>query len=321
MMSRVKNIRILLGLMLAFASFSVADVVVAADGSGNFKTVQAAVDAAPGDARYVIRIKPGVYKEHITIPTEKRFVSLIGEDAKTTTLTFDLYAAVPGDDGKPIGTFRTASTVIQADDFVAENITFENSAGNKGTVAGQAVALAVFGDRAAFRNCRLIGWQDTLLVNAGRQYFENTTIEGAVDFIFGASTVWFENCRIVCKGRGYITAASTPQDQPYGYVFSRCKISGEAGVTTYLGRPWRDFAAVVFLNTEMSDVVRAEGWHNWDKPEREKTSRYAEYKSKGAGANPSGRVSWSRQLSDQEAAKITLQSVLGGWDPRSEGAH
>jgi pectinesterase len=305
-------------LVLVAASHVFADVTVAADGSGQFKTVQAAVEAAPGDARYVIRIKPGVYKEHITIPKEKRFISLTGEDAKTTTLTFDLYAAMPGEDGKPIGTFRTASTEVRAEDFVAENITFENSAGNKGSTAGQALALAVFGDRAVFRNCRLLGWQDTLLVNAGRQYFENTTIEGAVDFIFGASTVWFENCRIVCRGKGYITAASTPQDVPYGYVFSHCKISGEPGVATYLGRPWRDFAAVAFLNTEMTGVVRAEGWHNWNNPDREKTSRYVEYKSSGEGANPGGRVRWSRQLSDAEAAKITIQTVLDGWDPRAK---
>jgi pectinesterase len=302
------------------ASLAWADVTVAADASAQFRTVQAAIDAAPGNARFTIRIKPGTYKEHITIAKEKRFVNLIGEDAATTILTYDRYAALPGNDGKPIGTFQTPSTVIQADDFIAENLTFDNSSGNKGTVNGQAVALAVFGDRAIFRNCRLIGWQDTLLVNAGRQYFESTTIEGAVDFIFGAATVWFENCRIVVKGRGYITAASTPQDAKFGYVFSHCKIAAEPGVTTYLGRPWRDFAAVMFLSTEMPAAIRTEGWHNWNQPDREKTSRYAEYRSSGEGANPEARAAWSRQLSDEEAAGITLKTVMGDWDPRSGSA-
>ena len=170
----------------------------------------------------------------------------------------------PAPDGKPIGTFRTPSTTIDADDFTAENITFENSAGP----VGQALAIRVDGDRAVFRNCRFLGWQDTILLNRGRQYFENCYIAGHVDFIFGAATAWFEKCHIHCLGDGYITAASTPVDQPFGFVFSNCKITGDKPETrTYLGRPWRIYASTIFLNTEMSDVVRPEGWNDWKKPE------------------------------------------------------
>jgi pectinesterase len=293
-----------------------AAVIVAADGSGQFKTVQEAINAAPSDShtRFGIHIKPGIYKEHIVVPHGKPYLNLVGEDAKTTILTNDWYAAMNGPDGKPLGTFRTSSTSVEADDFRAENITFENSAGPK----GQAVALAVLGDRAAFRNCRFLGWQDTLLAQTGRQYFENSYIEGVVDFIFGGSVAFFDRCQIHVKGNGYITAASTPKDQPYGYVFSRCRITGEAAVKTDLGRPWRDYAAVTFLDTEMSDVVRPAGWNNWQKPEREKTSRYAEYGSGGPGANAPARVGWARQLSGGEARAITMETVLrgiDGWNP------
>ncbi len=306
-------------LMLLAAALANGDAVVAADGSGQYKTVQDAVNAAPSNSRirFVVRIKPGVYREHIVVPHSKPYLIFVGENPKTTILTNDWYASMQGTDGKPLGTFRTSSTSIEADDFTAENLTFENSAGPK----GQAVALTVVGDRAVFRNCRFLGWQDTLLAQTGRQYFENSYIEGAVDFIFGGSTAFFENCRIHIKGTGYITAASTPKDQPYGYVFSHCHISGESPeVMTDLGRPWRDYAAVTFLDTEIPETVRPGGWNNWSKPEREKTSRYAEYHSAGTGANADARVPWARQLSDDEAKRITVESVLSGldgWNPKT----
>ena len=221
-----------------------------------------------------------------------------------------------GKDGKPIGTFRTPSTLIDADDFTAENLTFENSAGP----VGQALAIRVDGDRAAFRRCRFLGWQDTIFLNRGRQYFEDCYIAGHVDFIFGAATAFFERCHIHCLRNGYITAASTYDYHPYGFVFSHCKITGEPEVKTYLGRPWRDFSNAIFLNTEMSDVVRPEGWQNWNLPAREKTARYAEFNSNGPGANAKSRVPWSRQLTRDQAKAITVKKVLGGrdgWNPLS----
>ena len=320
-MMRANAILALLFILACGASRAAAaptELTVAADGSAPFKTVQEAVMAIPAGSLLspvIIRIKPGIYKELIYVQREKRFFHLVGEDAARTILTFDLYAGIEGRDGKPIGTFRTPSTVIDADDFTAENITFENSAGPK----GQALAMRVDGDRAVFRNCRFLGWQDTLFINRGRHYFEDCYITGHVDFIFGGATAFFERCHLHCRGSGYITAASTPDNQAFGFVFSNCKITGESpDVKTYLGRPWRDFSSVIFLATEMADVVRPAGWHNWDKPEREKTSRYAEFNNSGAGARAPARVKWSRQLTRAEAQAVTVKRVLAGndgWNP------
>jgi pectinesterase len=299
-----------------------ADATVAPNGDGQFKSVQDAINAAPQTTSrlkpWVIHVKPGVYKELIYVQREKRFVRLVGDDPEKTILTYNLNANMLGQDGKIIGTFRTASTFIDADDFTAENLTFENSAGP----VGQALAIRVEGDRVTFRNCRFLGWQDTILANRGRQYFEGCYIAGHVDFIFGGATAFFERCHIHCLRNGYITAASTPAEQSFGFVFSHCKITGEGpDVKTYLGRPWRAFASVVFLNTEMSEVVRPVGWHNWDKPDREKTSRYAEFRSTGPGVQKESRVSWSRQLSATEARSFTVNKVLrgaDGWNPKAE---
>jgi pectinesterase len=170
-----------------------------------------------------------------------------------------------------------------------------------------------------FHNCRFLGWQDTILLNRGRQYFENCYIAGHVDFIFGAATAWFEKCHIQCLGNGYITAASTPVDQPFGFVFSNCKITGDQPeARTYLGRPWRIYASTIFLNTEMSEVVRPEGWNDWKKPGTHQTARYAEFNSAGPGGSPKQRVDWAKQLTKAEAAAITPGKVLGGadgWNP------
>jgi pectinesterase len=296
------------------------NLFVAADGSAQFKTVQDAVMAVPmgTETNHVrIHIKPGTYKEQLYIQREKRFFHFIGERAETTILTFDLNANMKGPADKPIGTFRTPSTQIDADDFTAENITFENSAGP----VGQALAIRVDGDRIAFRNCRFLGWQDTILLNRGRQYFENCYVEGHVDFIFGGATAYFEKCQIQCLGNGYITAASTPSNQTYGFIFSNCKITGRPDVKTYLGRPWRIYANTVFMNTEMSEVVRPEGWNNWKKKEAESTTRYAEFNNTGPGADPKTRAAWAKQLSKREAKKLTPKEVLAGtdgWNPLSE---
>jgi pectinesterase len=289
-------------------------LVVSSDGTTKFKTVQAAINAAAtGTATNptIIRIKPGTYKELIYIQREKRFLHLIGENPTNTVLTYDLNAKMSGPDGKPIGTFRTPSSLIDADDFSAENITFENSAGP----VGQALAIRIDGDRVAFRNCRFLGWQDTILANRGRHYFESSYIAGHVDFIFGGATCWFEKCRIHCLRDGYITASSTPANKPFGFVFSNCRITGETpNVKTFLGRPWRSYASVTYLKTEMSDNVRPAGWDNWRDPARESSVRYSEFNSFGPGASPDARVKWARQLKAAEAQAFTLQKVLGGQD-------
>ncbi|HET7625545.1 MAG TPA: pectinesterase family protein [Verrucomicrobiae bacterium] len=306
-------------LFLGGANFLRADtnLYVAQDGSAPFHSVQAAIMSVPmgfSTNRVLIHIKPGTYKERIYVQREKRFFHLIGEDPEKTVLTFDLSANLPAPGGGKLGTFRTPSTTIDAEDFTAENVTFENSAG----AVGQALAIAVNGDRCVFRNCRFLGWQDTMFLNRGRQYFENCYIAGHVDFIFGGATAFFENCRIHCLKNGYITAASTPETQAFGFVFDHCQITGEPGVKTFLGRPWRIYASTIFMNTKMSDVVRPEGWNNWRKPEAEKTARYAEFNNSGPGANPKSRAPWIKQLTKRQAAKITVSNVLGGtdhWNP------
>jgi len=295
------------------------NATVAADGSGNYTSVRAAIDAAPqicrdDGHRWVILVKPGTYRELIGVQREKRFIRLVGADADRTVISYDLSSNLPGPDGKPIGTFRTPTLSIDADDFTIENLTISNTAGQK----GPALALRLDGDRIAVRHCRLTGWQDTLLVNRGRHYFEDCTIEGATDFIFGGATAWFEKCHLHAAGGGFLTAASTPDFQPFGYVFDHCDITSAPGMKTYLGRPWRDFAHVVFLHTAMSDAIRPQGWQNWNKPNAEKTVVYGEFDSTGPGASHGERVSWSKQLTAAQAARYSIENVLQGtehWDP------
>ena len=298
-----------------------ANAIVASDGSGTHKTVQEAIDAVPQNTsasnRWTIFIKAGTYRERVYVQREKRFVTLLGEDAGRTVITYNLNATMPGEDGRPIGTFRTPTVTIDADDFTAENLTFENSAGP----VGQALALRVDGDRVVFRRSRFLGWQDTIFLNRGRQYFEDCYIAGHVDFIFGGATAYFERCHLHSLRNGYITAASTPPEQRHGFVFANGRITGEPDVRTYLGRPWRDFAHVAFINTTMSEVVRPDGWHNWDRSEREKTARYEEFGNTGPGATSRQRVRWARPITDTEAQALSAAAVLrgaDGWKPLSK---
>jgi pectinesterase len=310
---------IAVGFAIAGSAFAAPDAVVAADGSGQYRSVQDAINAAPqltspAAPHWEIFVKAGTYHELVYVQREKRFISLVGEDAGKTVVAYDRFANQPGPDGKAIGTFHTPTVQIDADDFTVENLTLANTAGP----VGQALALRVDGDRDVFRHCRLLGWQDTLLVNRGRHYFADCYIEGHVDFIFGGATDFFERCRIHCLRDGYITAASTPDSQPYGFVFADCQITGAPGVQTYLGRPWRDFAATVFLRTEMPDVVRPAGWNNWNKPQAEKTARYLEFASFGPGAKPTARVGWVKPAGSGAAASFTPAIVLAGvdgWNP------
>ncbi len=298
---------------------NVPDVIVAADGSGQYRSIQEAISAAPlsngsTDQRWLIFVKAGTYRERVYVQRERGNLLIRGEDATTTIITFDLHAKLPGPDGQPIGTFRTPTVQVDGDGIICENLTIANTAGP----VAQALALRVDGDGVVFRNCRFLGWQDTLLVNRGRHYFENCYIEGHVDFIFGGATAFFERCHIHCLRDGYITAASTPAGAAHGLVFADCRITGADGVKTYLGRPWRNFAQTVFIRTEMSAVVRSEGWHNWRKSDAESTIRYAEFGNTGPGATFLTRVPWSHQLTENEAKSMTVAAVLGGtdhWNP------
>ncbi|HVQ41528.1 MAG TPA: pectate lyase [Vicinamibacterales bacterium] len=297
---------------------SVIDPIVAPSGAA-FSSVQAAIDAAPagGSRRWTIRVRPGRYREAVHIPRGKAPIAIIGDDPAATSITFDRKASDPGADGVAIGTFRSATMFVEGDDVVLENLTVENAAGP----VGQAVALRLDGDRIIVRNSRLLGWQDTLLVNRGRHYFEDTFIAGHVDFIFGAGASFFSRCHVHAWRDGYLTAASTPADQPFGLVFVDSIITGEPEVKTFLGRPWRDFAATVFLRTVMGAAVVAEGWNNWSQPERERTARYAEFGSSGPGALAfDRRVAWAKKLDAAEAGRFTVAAVLAGsdkWNPQA----
>jgi pectinesterase len=289
-------------------------IVVSRDGTGNFRNVQEAVNSirAYMASRTVIFIKNGVYKEKVIIPSWLTNITMIGESVDKTIITWDDHANID-----KMGTFKTYTIWVQGVGFTAENITFENNAAQ----LGQAVAVHVDGDKAIFRNCKFLGNQDTLLTanQESRQYFEGCYIEGTTDFIFGPATAWFENCHIHSKKDSYITAASTVQEKKYGYVFNSCRFTAIDGINkVYLGRPWRPFAATVFMNCELGSHILPQGWDNWKNPENEKTARYAEYKNFGPGAKTDERVTWSRQLTDTEAKDYTIENVFArndGWLP------
>ena len=285
------------------------DFIVAQDGSGDFTTVQEAINAVPDFRkanRTNILIKKGNYKEKLIIPECKINLTLVGEDG--AVITYDDYASKLNRFGEEKSTSGSASCYIYAPDFIAENITFENSAGP----VGQAVACFVSGDRAIFRKCRFLGHQDTLYTYGypTRQYYEDCYIEGTVDFIFGKATAVFNRCTIHSKGDGYVTAPATPEGEQYGYVFFDCNLTADNHVNkVYLSRPWRPFAQAVYIRCNLGKHIVPEGWNNWGKTSNEQTVNYAEYQSTGEGAAPSARVPYSRQLTD--ITPYTISSILG----------
>ena len=296
------------------------DFVVAQDGSGDFFTVQEAINAVPDfrkNIRTTILVRKGVYKEKIVIPESKINISLIGQDG--AVLSYDDYAQKKNCFGEEKGTSGSSSCYIYAPDFYAENITFENSSGP----VGQAVACFVSADRAYFKNCRFLGSQDTLYTYGKncRQYYEDCYIEGTVDFIFGWSTAVFNRCHIHSKSGGYVTAPSTDQGQKYGYVFYDCRLTADDGVRDVsLSRPWRPYAQAVFIRCNLGKHISPAGWNNWGNKEAEKTAFYAEYESTGEGANPKARVPYSHQLKNLKGYEMeTVLAGDDGWNPVKNG--
>jgi pectinesterase len=292
--------------------------MVDAKGKGDFKTVQEAINAVPDFRKQttIIYIKNGIYKEKLILPGSKKMVKFIGESKEKTILTFDDFAAKLNKFGEPMGTSGSSSFYIYGDDFSAENITFQNSSGP----VGQAVAVQVIGDRIHFKNCRFLGYQDTLYTYGygSRQYYENCYIEGTTDFIFGAATALFKSCEIYSKkGGSFITAASTPDTIKYGYVFIDCKLTGDAPAqSTYLGRPWRPYAKTVFIHCDLGKHIKPEGWDFWGKESNKRTAFYAEYQNKGEGFKPEQRVSWSFQLAENQIDSYKVDSILRDWIPK-----
>ncbi|MDB5196559.1 MAG: pectin esterase [Flaviaesturariibacter sp.] len=298
-------------------AFAQKKIIVAQDGSGQYKTVQAALNAVPeGNNRpIVIHIKKGVYKEVLIIDATKNFIHLVGEDPASTTLTYDNHAGTKTLNGDTLNTWTCASAFIYGNDFSAEGITFQNTAG---FTAGQAVALRVEGNRASFKNCRMVGNQDVLFLSGSgvKHYFRDCYIEGTTDFIFGAATAVFKNCHIHSKKNSHVTAASTNSIIPYGFVFFNCKLTADSAFKKVsLGRPWSPTASVAYINCWMGDHILPEGWNNWKNPANETTARFAEYRSEGPGANPLARAKWTKQLTEEEASKYTLKNILGTWNP------
>lgn len=295
-------------------------IFVARDGTAEFRNIDDAIEVCRAFMEYhkVIFVKKGTYKEKLIVPSWLTNIEICGEDRDNTIITYDDHANVfiPGTDRK-MGTFRTYTVRVDGNDITFRNITIENNAAR----LGQAVALHTQGDRLTFVNCRILGNQDTVYTGGinTRLYFKGCHIEGTTDFIFGPSTAWFENCTILSRTDSYITAASTPQDVEYGYVFNRCKIVAAEGVSkVYLGRPWRPYAHTLFMNCQLGKHILPVGWHNWSNTQNETTARYCEYDNHGEGAATKERAAWTRQLTRKEAAKVTLENVFrqnGGWIP------
>lgn len=289
-------------------------IVVARDGTGEYRTIQEAVEAVRAfmDYTVTIYIKDGLYKEKLVIPSWVKNVQLVGESAEGTIITYDDHANID-----KMGTFRTYTVKVEGNDITFKNLTIENNA----APLGQAVALHTEGDRLMFIHCRLLGNQDTIYTGreGARLLFTDCYIEGTTDFIFGPATALFERCTIHSKRNSYITAASTPENVEFGYVFKNCKLTAAPGVTkVYLGRPWRPYASTTFLNCEFGSHIRPEGWDNWRNKENEKTARYAEFGNTGEGAATAGRVKWAKQLTSKEVLRYTIENIFtdsSNWYP------
>ena len=313
--------RKVLGLLLLLSVVSAAwaqerqdTIVVSRDGTGNFRTLQEAIESARAFMDYTVTIyvKNGVYKEKVIVPSWVENIDIIGEDRDKTIITYDDHANI-----NKMGTFRTYTVKVEGSDITFKNLTIENNAAQ----LGQAVALHTEGDRLKFINCRILGNQDTIYTGAKftRLYFKDCYIDGTTDFIFGPSTALFEDCIIHSKRNSYVTAASTPKEAKYGYVFKHCKLTAEPGVDkVYLGRPWRPYAYTLFIECELGKHIVLAGWHNWGKQSNEETARYMEYKNTGEGANTSERVAWSKQLTKKEAEEGTVDAIFrtqSDWNP------
>lgn len=313
--------RKVLGLLLLLSVVSAAwaqerqdTIVVSRDGTGNFRTLQEAIESARAFMDYTVTIyvKNGVYKEKVIVPSWVENIDIIGEDRDKTIITYDDHANI-----NKMGTFRTYTVKVEGSDITFKNLTIENNAAQ----LGQAVALHTEGDRLKFINCRILGNQDTIYTGAKftRLYFKDCYIDGTTDFIFGPSTALFEDCIIHSKRNSYVTAASTPKEAKYGYVFKHCKLTAEPGVDkVYLGRPWRPYAYTLFIECELGKHIVSAGWHNWGKQSNEETARYMEYKNTGEGANVSERVAWSKQLTKKEAEAVTVDAIFStqsNWNP------
>ena len=313
------------------------NIHIAADNTKDFVSIGAALASIPDRCQepVTLHIHKGVYKERISITHP--YITFLGDSCEDTILTGDLYAAMTMEDGSRRGTFRTYSCLIDTHDILFRNLTVANTAG-PGPVCGQAIALYADGDRLMFDNCRFLGNQDTLFTGPlppkeiepngfvgpkqfsprinGRHYYRNCYMEGDIDFVFGSATAYFESCDFFSKDIGrpvnsYVTAASTPKGQTYGYVMNGCRFLGDCPPhSAYLGRPWRDHAKTVLINCFMDQHIISQGWHDWGKTGAHDTCSFAEYKSFGPGANLASRPWWVRRLTEADLPFYSRENVL-----------
>ncbi|XP_057545688.1 probable pectinesterase 53 isoform X2 [Amaranthus tricolor] len=271
--------------------------------NGDFTTIQDAIDSLPpiNLVRVVIKIKAGIYEEKVNIPPLKSFISIIGEGAEKTIVQWGDTAKTVGPNGKPLGTFNSATFA---------NTTPVPKTGEQGV---QAVAFRISADTAAFVGCRFLGAQDTLYDHNGRHYYKDCYIEGSVDFIFGDGLSLFEGCHVhaIAPKYGALTAQGRHSMlDDTGFSFVKCKVTGSGAL--YLGRAWGPFSRVVFAYTYMDNIILPTGWYNWGDPNREMTVFYGQYKCTGPGASFSGRVAWSRELTEEEAKPFISLSYIDG---------
>ncbi|PNT44161.1 hypothetical protein POPTR_003G072800v4 [Populus trichocarpa] len=297
------------------------DVVVAADGSGNYKTVSAAVAAAPkkSSKRYIIRIKAGVYRENVDVPKDKTNIMFMGDGRKTTIITASRNVV----DGST--TFNSATVAAVGQGFLARGITFQNTAGPS---KHQAVALRVGSDLSAFYDCDMLAYQDTLYVHSNRQFFINCLVAGTVDFIFGNAAVVLQDCDIHARRpnsgqKNMVTAQGrTDPNQNTGIVIQKSRIGAtsdlqpvKSSFPTYLGRPWKEYSRTVIMQSSITDVIQPAGWFEWSGSFALNTLYYAEYQNSGAGAGTSRRVTWKGYrviTSATEAQRFTPGNFIAG---------
>ena len=296
------------------------DVKTGIEGTTEFPTIQMAMDHHPfagPRGRVYIEIAPGTYHERVIVTQNHANITFIGmgKSPEDVVITNPLNAKQAG------GTFFTETVEINGAGFEADNITFENTAGN----TGQAVAVADRSDRSIFKHCRFLGHQDTLFADYGRQYYVDSYIEGGVDFIFGNATAVFDHTELHANGPGFLTAQSrTAADQTTGYVILNSKVTSGLDPSSKgigLGRPWRPYSRVVYINTELPSDVHPAGWNNWGKTSNELTAFYAESNSTGPGANSAARVPWSHQLTAAQSKQFLPAKFLSGkdhWNPEAE---
>lgn len=310
-------------------------ITVAKDNSGDFNSIQQAVDSIPAGTPETIYIKKGIYKERVEV--RKNNISFVGESTDDTIITESYYARMIMPDGSKRGTFRSYTFFVYADNFTATNLTFENAAGF-GDEFGQAIAVYAEGDNITFRNCKILGHQDTLFTGplpmkekqpggftgptidgirrVVHQLYEDCYIAGEIDFIFGSATAYFKNCTLFALNRNqeinaFYTAPSTYEGQAFGYVFESCTFTGNCPPKSVaLSRPWRIHAKTVLLNCSYSDQIIDEGFTDWNKPESHETVYYAEYNGHGEGFKPEKRAAYVHQLNESEVALYTLENVM-----------